>query len=244
MGIEEISVVATWPGANVPHGCVIDLMHLDPLGSLNHHFAILAVLFKPKHFMRKLSKLFGQYGKRNYLSARYDFDSLNSLKGLKGNGLKEFYLVSPYLIVLGGFMEQADPVLAREFTMYCVCIRIFRILCAHSISVALVKELKSRINNILPYYGQYHPQLVTSNVHFLHHILDYMEQFGLLRYHWCFVFEHIIGVFKAFYLNTNNINVSFGVYRRDLTVMFIELLAQIAGRVNSCPKKFLIDSVQ
>ncbi|KAI9321183.1 hypothetical protein BDR26DRAFT_926540 [Obelidium mucronatum] len=238
LGIDEISVVANWPGAIVPHGGVMDLMHSDPLGSLAPHFAVLADLFKHKSsFWRKLSKAFHAFGKRNNLSARYDFNSLNSLKGLKGNGLKEFYLVVPYLIIVCGFMEGANAHLLYEFQMFCVRIRIFRILCKHSISSTLFAELKTRINQILAFYGQQHPRLVTCNVHFLHHVIQYIEEYGLLRYHWCFVYEHVIGILKACYANTNNQHVSYGVYSRCLIGLFIELLKQIDGGQHSCPKK-------
>ncbi|KAJ3081437.1 hypothetical protein HDU99_005689, partial [Rhizoclosmatium hyalinum] len=80
------------------------------------------------------------------------------------------------------------------------------------------------------------PKCVTFNVHMLHHIESAIIRYGPLRDHWCFVDEHIIKILKSYYSNTNNQKASMAVMRRHVAVMFIELMKQVLGEPNSCPR--------
>ncbi|KAJ3295951.1 hypothetical protein HDU79_007917 [Rhizoclosmatium sp. JEL0117] len=72
----------------------------------------------------------------------------------------------------------------------------------------------------------------------LHHIESATIRYGPLRNHWCFVDEHIIKILQSYYSNTNNRKASMAVMRRHVAVMFIELMKQVLGEPNSCPRRF------
>ncbi|ORY32066.1 hypothetical protein BCR33DRAFT_856690 [Rhizoclosmatium globosum] len=235
-GVVEIPITATFPGQNVPVSTVVDLMHSEPLGTLHKEFALLSASLTPNH-LPKMSNEFDVYGRRNHLESRYDFHDLNSLKGLHGHGLLLFFLVSPYLLVKLKLINQSNSILCSLFRNWCCRIRLLSLMCSHSLTPAQFAEMESLITGIMKFYGENHPRLVTINMHFLQHVCDYIKNYGLLRDHWSFVYEHHNGIIKSCYSNTNNRKVSFGVYRRLLSVYTLELLDQIAGKPNQCPKQ-------
>ncbi|KAJ3386249.1 hypothetical protein HDU80_000466, partial [Chytriomyces hyalinus] len=179
-----------------------------PLGALQKHFNRVVHLV-PKNQVKKLhldlSKLFSDFCKQSRIPAEYSFKDANSMKGLKGYGLKEFFLVSPWLLLQLKVINPDDATLALEFRVWCKRVRIFSILCAHKISPLMFHELKAYIADVLHHYGNNDPEVISLNVHYLHHVENMLMRFGPLRDHWCFVYEHLIGIFKSYYRNTNNI---------------------------------------
>ncbi|KAI8823791.1 hypothetical protein BJ741DRAFT_715091 [Chytriomyces cf. hyalinus JEL632] len=227
VGIECISVAATWPGQNIPECEKIDLMHAEFLGALPRHFAILTGHIKNKSLFKDMSRLFSVYVKLNHIPAEYCFHDEQSIKGLHGYGLKEFYLVSPWILLQLKAIEESNPVLVREFKFWCCRVRIVSILCMHAIPVNVYHELRKRIQSLLAYLSHVHPDEITFNVHLYHHVEENIIQYGPVRQYWCFVYEHMIKRFKGCYTNTNNRKVSCGVFRRVLATIMIELMDQI-----------------
>ncbi|KAJ3229007.1 hypothetical protein HDU77_001711 [Chytriomyces hyalinus] len=103
----------------------------------------------------------------------------------------------------------------------------------HTIPVNVYQELKLRIQLLLAYFGTIHPEEITFNVHLYHHVEENIIQYGPVRQYWCFVYEHMIKQFKGCYPNTNNRKVSFGVFRRVVAMIMIELMNQINGSAMS-----------
>ncbi|TPX48572.1 hypothetical protein CcCBS67573_g10197 [Chytriomyces confervae] len=242
LGVETVPIAATWPGSIIPLSSPFDIMHESPLGALQKHFNRVVHLV-PKNQVKKLyldlSKLFSDFCKQSRIPAEYSFKDANSMKGLKGYGLKEFFLVSPWLLLQLKVINPDDATLALEFRVWCKRVRIFSILCAHKISPLMFHELKAYIADVLHHYGNNDPEVISLNVHYLHHVENMLMRFGPLRDHWCFVYEHLIGIFKSYYRNTNNIKVSLGVFRRHLVIIYMKLMAQRNGEEASCPQQEL-----
>ncbi|KAI9325400.1 hypothetical protein BDR26DRAFT_934369 [Obelidium mucronatum] len=237
LGIVSVPETITWPGQNIPESEKLDLMHSDPLGSLQKDFQRVAKLIKSTTLYSDLSREFARYCKRNRIAAEYEFKDAATLKGLKAYGLKEFFLVSCQLLLFLKVIDQTNATLSREFHYYCIRIRIFNLMCLHTLSVCQFDELGKLIETILKFYGSDHPDSITFNVHLLHHVIPSIINYGIPREHWCFVYEHLIKFLKSYYANTNNRGVSFGVFRRHVAVMFIELMKQVQGSPHSCPEQ-------
>ncbi|KAJ3381006.1 hypothetical protein HDU80_001941 [Chytriomyces hyalinus] len=178
MGIESISVAAIWPGQNIPECEKIDLMHAEFLGALPRHFAILTALIKNRTLFKEMSPLFSAYVKLNHIQAEYSFHDEQSIKGLHAYGLKEFYLVSPWILLQLGAIQESNPALVREFKFWCCQVCIVAILCMHAIPVNVYHELKHHILSLLAHLSENHPDEITFNVHLYHYIEENIIQYG------------------------------------------------------------------
>ncbi|KAJ3067628.1 hypothetical protein HDU98_009157 [Podochytrium sp. JEL0797] len=239
-GIEEIPVTCTWPGQNVPESEVPDIMHQEFLGALQTHFLILIKGVQFDNLFPRMNRLFEEYCKLSRIPAEYEFKDPNTLKGLKAFGLKEFFLASPWILMRLGVFEKATADQRREFRYWCFRIRVVGILCLHDISARQFKDMDGFLAEFLRFYGSAHPKDFKFNNHLFQHVPKNLARYGPARDHWCFVNEHLIKVLKSYYGNTNNRNVSVGVFRRHVAVMFLELLNQAKGSGYSCPKKFVL----
>ncbi|KAJ3224855.1 hypothetical protein HDU81_008289 [Chytriomyces hyalinus] len=83
------------------------------------HFNLLITFSKSKSLYQDLSRLFRDYCKQNGISAAYDFKDANSMKGLNAYGLKQFLLVSPWLLLNLGAIPDNHDELRSEFLVYC-----------------------------------------------------------------------------------------------------------------------------
>ncbi|KAJ3061272.1 hypothetical protein HDU98_002819 [Podochytrium sp. JEL0797] len=187
-----------------------------------------------------MNRLFEEYCKLSRIPAEYEFKDPNTLKGLKAFGLKEFFLASPWILMRLGVFEKATADQQREFRYWCFRIRVVGILCLHNISARQFKEMDGFLTEFLCFYGSAHANDFKFNNHLFQHVPKNLARYGPTRDHWCFVNEHLIKVLKSYYGNTNNRNVSVGVFRRHVAVMFLELLNQAKGSDHSCPKQFVL----
>ncbi|KAJ3244066.1 hypothetical protein HDU77_010074 [Chytriomyces hyalinus] len=226
-GYDLVPVTATWPGQNVPESEIVDLMHSEFLGSFQKHLTFLASRIKSPTLYPDLSRAFKAYCHQNQIAAMYDFKDDNSIKGLKANGLKELLLVSPWLLTNMGVINPQDANLCKEFRIYCHRARAISILCMHKFPARMFKELTNLLSVVLHHFGSNHPSMVTYNLHQLHHYTSSIVKYGPLRDHWCFVYAHMIGLFKSCYHNTNNWKASFSVFQRVISTMVIELMNQV-----------------
>ncbi|KAJ3399107.1 hypothetical protein HDU80_008251 [Chytriomyces hyalinus] len=169
------------------------------------HFAILTVLIKKQSLYKDMSRLFSINVKQNHIPAEYSFHDEQLIKGLHSYGLKEFYLV----------------------------VHIVAILCMHTIPVNVFQELKLHNQLLLAYFGTIHPEEIIFNVHLYYHVEENIIQCRPVRQYWSFVYEHMIKQFKGCYPIMNNCKVSFGVFRRVIVMVMIELMNQINGSAMS-----------
>ncbi|KAJ3388406.1 hypothetical protein HDU80_011711, partial [Chytriomyces hyalinus] len=133
---------------------------------------------KPSLF-KEMSQRFSAYVKQNHIPAEYSFHDEQSIKGLHRYGLKEFYMVSPWILLSLGAIHHSDTILRREFKYWCCHMRIVAILCMHSIPVNVYQELSQHIQTLLEYLGNIHPTEITYNVHLYHHVKENTFNFAL-----------------------------------------------------------------
>lgn len=238
IGIDRASETLKWPGSAIPFCAVPDLMHQEYLGAAMAQFQKMCVQFPAqKHFWVELSRIFHAYTLRNRLHVFTKFDNMQRFKGIKSYGMRIFTQASPYILDMVKSVNITDR-FNDEYHFWCVRVRITSILTSHRILASEIKEVMSLISEILSWYARAHPEMVTLNVHLVHHMITYLQEFGPLRDHWCFVFEAGIGVLKTLYNNTNNTKVSWSVYRRALLIIGMELISQITGSHNQAPKRY------
>jgi hypothetical protein len=234
-GVVFQSPVCFWPGQVNPIAILNDLMHSKYLGDVEKHFEHLFNSMRStlpssqrNTFFTVLREGYREYCKLNGISSFYKFTDFKSWRGLKAYGIKKFIEVFPYIALKAGLINDNNEF---ELTMLCIQRTICMILQQHAIVDTDLDTLESCVKELIRHWcipNEY----CSLNAHLDLHWRDTIQRFGAPREYWCFGGETIIRVLKAYYVNTNNRQVSKSIFFRFATDMAISLVNEISGHPN------------
>ncbi len=125
------------------------------------------------------------YLEKNCIIASYDFTNSWQFLKLKAKTMRRFieqslqYLLNLKLPLLSGVLDDGERVRRQQamqyWTLYMSVSNIFN---SYSITMAQVKFLKEVCPSIVSYVKVSFPELVTINLHYLHHLWEQIVMFG------------------------------------------------------------------
>ena len=231
-GIDRVSEMLKWPGCNIPQNITIDIMHMLYLGEVGHIWHRISVILSRgnRNFWEKIASEYKQYCSQNHIDSFYNFKNIKEWKGLRGSGIKHFTEVIVYILYKLNYAPERNDPIYKDFQYFCFYIFICQKLSAHKITAQCFDKLEFYIKKLLIYMGsQEQNGKIKLNAHFLVHCIPHIKAFGNLRDHWSFVFEFQNGIFKKLFRTSNNVQVSYSVYDRFLSLSLLELVNQNAG---------------
>jgi hypothetical protein len=237
--IVRVSELNKWAAQINPSTVLTDLMHQKYLGDYAEHFSIIvqdiakANKLTGSSLWKDIQLQYSSYCKLNGIHSFSRITNSKTWKGLKAYGIRRFSEFAPFLFIKMNWISNEKTL--EKYHAFCRHTQIIIGLSQHSISKNELNKISKLIEehlNFLENQDDTETSLsISLNTHLDLHWQDMIQDFGIPRGFWCFVFEGMIRDLKKYFKNTNNKQVSWSVFNRYLTDAMLLVIDEITSNI-------------